>query len=115
MRSKVGFRAGATLLAIDGYAGVTLGLVHGAQPDALILCHDPTRKHIAYHPHAAMPSLKLAATRYIEAAQLNNANVKLVGVSLSTSALSQAENELGVPSFDPLKTSSDSVIRRMLG
>jgi uncharacterized NAD-dependent epimerase/dehydratase family protein len=107
-----------------GYAGVTLGLVHGAQPDALILCHDPTRKHIAYHPHAAMPSLTLAATRYIEAAHLNNANVKLVGVSLNTSALSQAEreralsqaeHELGVPSFDPLKTSSDSVIQRMLG
>jgi uncharacterized NAD-dependent epimerase/dehydratase family protein len=106
-----------------GYAGVTLGLVHGAQPDALILCHDPTRKHIAYHPHAAMPSLKVAAARYIEAAQLNNANVKLVGVSLNTSALSQAEreralsqaeNELGVPSFDPLKTPSDSVIQRML-
>jgi uncharacterized NAD-dependent epimerase/dehydratase family protein len=47
----------------------------------------------------------------------------LVGVSLNTSALSQAEreralsqaeNELGVPSFDPLKTASDSVIQRML-
>ena len=106
-----------------GYAGVTLGLVHGSQPDALILCHDPTRKHIAYHPHSAMPSLKLAATRYIEAAQLNNPNVKLVGVSLNTSALSQAEREralsqaeyeLGVPSFDPLKTSSDAVLERLL-
>ena len=106
-----------------GYAGVTLGLVHGAQPDALILCHDPTRKHIAYHPHAAMPSLTLAATRYIEAAQLNNPNVKLVGVSLNTSALSQAERErvlsqaeleLGVPSFDPLKTFSDAVLDRLL-
>lgn len=106
-----------------GYAGVTLGLVHGSQADALILCHDPTRKHIAYHPHQAMPSLSLAATRYIEAAQLTNPNVKLVGVSLNTSALSQAEREralseaeyeLGVPSFDPLKTSSDAVIERLL-
>ncbi len=106
-----------------GYAGVTLGLVHGSQADALILCHDPTRKHIAYHPHAAMPSLQLAATRYIEAAQLTNPNVKLVGVSLNTSALSQgerervlsqAEYELGVPSFDPLKTPSDAVLERML-
>ncbi len=67
--------------------------------------------------------MKVAAARYIKAAQLNNANVKLVGVSLNTSALSQAErrralsqaeNELGVPSSDPLKTSSDSVIQRML-
>lgn len=107
-----------------GYAGVTLGLVHGSQPDALILCHDPSRKHIEYHPHMPMPSLGVAAARYIEAAQLTNAGVKLVGVSLNTSALSQAEreralsqaeHELGVPSFDPLKTSSDAVLERTLG
>ena len=106
-----------------GYAGVTLGLVHGSQADALVLCHDPARKHIAYHPHAPLPSLKLAATRYVEAAQLTNANVRLVGVSLNTSALSekereqalaQAAQELGVPSFDPLKTSSDAVLDKML-
>src|SRR3546814_8211042 len=24
------------------YAGVTLGLLHGSQPDALIICHDPS-------------------------------------------------------------------------
>lgn len=107
-----------------GYAGVTLGLVHGSQPDALVLCHDPTRKHISYHPHAPLPSLTLAATRYIEAAQLTNANVRLVGVSLNTSALSerqraealaQASQELGVPSFDPLKTAADAVLDGMLG
>ncbi|GFE91908.1 DUF1611 domain-containing protein [Steroidobacter agaridevorans] len=106
-----------------GYAGVTLGLVHGAQPDALILCHDPTRKHILNNPHMPMPALKLAAARYLEAAQLTNSNVKLVGVSLNTSALSQAEceralsqaeHELGVPSFDPLKTSAEAVIGNLL-
>lgn len=106
-----------------GYAGVTLGLVHGSQADALILCHDPSRKHIAYHPHQAMPSLTVAAKRYLEAAELTNPKVKLVGVSLNTSSLSQAEREralsdaekeLGVPSFDPLKTSSDAVLDRLL-
>ena len=25
------------------YAGVTLGLIHGSQPDAMVLCHDPLR------------------------------------------------------------------------
>lgn len=106
-----------------GYAGVTLGLVHGSQPDALVLCHEPTRKHIAYHPHMPIPSLALAAWRYIEAAQLTNTNVRLVGVSLNTSALSdkdreraltEASQELGVPSFDPLKTSTDAVLDKML-
>ncbi len=28
------------------YAGVTLGLLHGSQPDAIVLCHDPSRSTI---------------------------------------------------------------------
>ena len=28
------------------YAGVTLGLLHGSQPDAIVLCHDPSRQTI---------------------------------------------------------------------
>ncbi len=33
------------------YAGVTLGLLHGSQPDALVLCHDPSRTTIEDYPH----------------------------------------------------------------
>ena len=29
------------------YAGVTLGLVHGSQPDALVICHDARRTRIS--------------------------------------------------------------------
>jgi len=105
------------------YAGVTLGLLHGSQPDALVLCHDPSRTHIAMAPHVKIPSLDILARRYIEAAQLTNAEVKLVGVSLNTSSLddeaaaaelARIEQLLGVPAFDPMRTSPDAVIDRML-
>lgn len=106
-----------------GYAGVTLGLLHGSQPDALVLCHDPTRTRIADPPHLPIPPLQVAVHRYLEAAQLTNPNVRLVGVSLNTSALGEEERErvlaetardLGVPCFDPLKTSPAAIVDRLV-
>lgn len=105
------------------FAGVTLGLLHGSQPDALVLCHDPRRLHIATCPQIRIPPLDVLVRRYIEAAQLTNPEVRLVGVSLNTSsldddasnrAIAQAEDLLGVPGFDPVRTSAQAVIDRML-
>ena len=105
------------------YAGVTLGLLYGSQPDALMLCHDPTRDHIRDWPHIAIPPLEVVAQRYLQAAQLTNADVRLVGVSLNTSALddearervlSKTARELGVPCFDPMKTSPAAIVDRLV-
>ena len=105
------------------YAGVTLGLVHGTQPDALVLCHDPARTHISSAPDYPTPSLELAAERYLEAARLTNPAVRMVGISLNTSALDEierarvlhdTERRLGLPCFDPLKTPLTTVIDRIL-
>ena len=105
------------------YAAVTLGLLHGSQPDALVICHDPSRRHIVTCEHAIIPPLDEVACRYLEAARLTNPRVEVVGVSLNTSNLTaeQASNEmadaedlLGVPCFDPLVTPPDAVIDRAL-
>jgi uncharacterized NAD-dependent epimerase/dehydratase family protein len=105
------------------YAAVTLGLLHGSQPDVLILCHDPTRTHIKSSPDFPIPDLRVAAARYIEAGQLTNPKVRLAGVSLNTSALTGAQRErvlaetaalLGVPCFDPLKSPLDDAVRSVL-
>jgi uncharacterized NAD-dependent epimerase/dehydratase family protein len=106
-----------------GYAGVTLGLVHGSQPDAIVLCHEPGRTVIIGSEHIAIPPLGKVARMYLEAASLTNPHVRLVGVSLNTSALSEseraralaeAERDLNVPSFDPLKTPAAPVVDFLL-
>ncbi|HVT34739.1 MAG TPA: DUF1611 domain-containing protein, partial [Nevskiaceae bacterium] len=105
------------------YAGVTLGLIHGSQPDALVLCHDPQRTHVNSLRDFALPSLDLAAARNLEAARLTNPAARLVGVSLITEnmgdeqrarVLGAAEKLLGVPAFDPLRTSLQPVLDRLL-
>ncbi len=105
------------------YAPVTLGLIHGSQPDALVLCHDPHRTHIFAAPDYPTPSLKVAIEQYLQAARFTNPNAQMVGISFNTSALSddernalfaKTEQELGLPCFDPLKTSMDAVIERIL-
>ena len=72
------------------YAGVTLGLIHGAQPDALVLCHEPKRPHIRHIPTQPMPGLEELERRAVEAAQLTNPEVQVVGISANTSGLEAA-------------------------
>jgi uncharacterized NAD-dependent epimerase/dehydratase family protein len=95
------------------FAGVSLGLLHGAQPDWLVLCHEPTRTHMRGLPHQPLPNLALCLQRNIEAAQLTNPDVKALGVSINTAALDDAaardylakvEDELNLPTVDAFRT-----------
>ncbi len=94
------------------YAGVTLGLLHGSQPDALVLCHDPSRSTIEGYPNHPIPELKEAIRRYVEAGQLTNPGVRCVGISINSSSLTDAEwadyakgltEQLGLPVVDPMR------------
>nr|WP_255699593.1 DUF1611 domain-containing protein [Luteimonas sp. Y-2-2-4F] len=105
------------------YAGVTLGLLHGSQPDALVLCHDPSRARMVSWPDYALPGLKDAERLYVRMARMTNPAARLVGVSLNTSALDEAEagaaleaasRELGVPAFDPLRSRLDRAVEAIL-
>lgn len=72
------------------YAGVTLGLLHGSQPDALVLCHDPSRATIEGYPDCPMPDLQHAIDRYVEAGRLTNRAVRCVGISINSSTLADS-------------------------
>ncbi len=94
------------------YAGVTLGLLHGSQPDALVLCHDPARTTIEGYPNHPIPDLQVAIDRYVEAARLTNTAVRCVGISINSSELSDAQwttyaaelqARLGLPVVDPMR------------
>jgi len=94
------------------YAGVTLGLLHGSQPDAVVLCHDPSRQTIEGHPGFPIPPLKDAIEHYLAAGRLTNRNIRCVGVSINSSTLDDAQwaayakrvgAELGLPVVDPMR------------
>jgi len=105
------------------YAGVTVGLVHGSQPDAMILCHDPSRPHMNGFPDFPMVPLPVAVDRYLELAHLTNRASRFIGVSLNTSklagpersaAFADTERQLGLPCFDPLLGGLDTIIDRLV-
>ncbi len=94
------------------YAGVTLGLLHGSQPDAFVLCHDPARSHIATCPDTPIPELGEAIEAYLQAGRLTNPHIRCVGISINSSSLSERawadyrerlELAHGLPVVDPLR------------
>jgi len=99
----------ATLLH-PSYAGVTLGLIHGAQPDALVLCHEPGRPHMRGLPGRPVPEIETVIRVHEEAARVTNPAARVIGISVNTSALDEAaaaqaiaeiERSTGLPAGDP--------------
>jgi uncharacterized NAD-dependent epimerase/dehydratase family protein len=105
------FVEGQGALNHPGYSPVTLGLIHGSMPDAMIFSHHAGAKTIEGYEHCPLPSLP----RMI---QINEDTVswlrperpaKVVGLALVTQGLSeqaardalkQAEDETGLPATD---------------
>lgn len=104
------------------YAGVTLGLLHGSQPDAFVLCHDPTRTTIESYPNAIIPPLADAIAQYTTAARVTNRAARCVGVSINSSTLSDAawheyaemlSTELSVVVCDPMRGGVEPIARAL--
>lgn len=105
------------------YAGVTLGLMHGAQADALVLCHDPRRTHVVSWPDYPIPTLREAAEAYVRAARLTNPDARMAAISLNTfgmpeadalEAIETASREMGLPAFDPIRTPLHAAIGNIM-
>ncbi len=94
------------------YSGVTLALIHGGQPDALILCHEPTREHMRGLPDYQQPSLEVLRDMSLALARVVNPACEVVGISINTQHLSDAdasaylnevEKQMGLPAVDPFR------------
>jgi uncharacterized NAD-dependent epimerase/dehydratase family protein len=105
------------------YAGVSLGLLHGAQPDAIVVCDEPGRSHMRGLPGRAVPDVAETLAANLQAARLTSPDVEPVGVALNTSNLSPAESartcaqveaKLGLPVQDPVASGVDKIVDRML-
>ncbi|WP_448623095.1 N-acetyltransferase DgcN [Dickeya fangzhongdai] len=100
------------------FAGVTTGIIHGAQPDALVLCHEPTRTRMRGVDYP-LPDLQACIDLNLAMARLTNPNARFVGVSINSAHLSEAdalaymaklEHQLGLPVVDPFRQGVGRII-----
>ncbi len=93
------------------FAGVSLGLLHGAQPDVLVMCHEPIRGHMRGLPSRALPDLRDCIDANLAAARLTSPQVRCIGVAVNCSGLAPADaracldrlgDDLDLPCVDPL-------------
>ncbi|SER68514.1 Uncharacterized conserved protein, NAD-dependent epimerase/dehydratase family [Tranquillimonas rosea] len=101
------------------YSGVTMALIHGGQPDALILCHEPTRTHMRGLPDYDLPTLEQLRDTVLPLARIANPAVQVTGISVNTAALGDDEAELllreiedrmGLPTVDPYRHGAERLV-----
>ncbi len=101
------------------FAGVSLGLLHGAQADALVLCHEPTRPHMRGLPTYKLPDIATCMAANLEAGRLTNPAVRFVGISINTANLDapaaarylkELSDEHGLPAVDPFRGGVGAIV-----
>ncbi len=94
------------------YAAVSLGLLHGSQPDVFVVCHDPARKVILGMENFALPAIEEVIDLTIRLGSRTNPAIRCAGVSLNTASLDAEGAEalmtaerarLGLPVADPIR------------
>ena len=106
------------------FSGVTMALIHGGQPDALILCHEPTRSHMRGLPGYSLPSIEAVRDMALSLAHVANPACVVVGVSVNTRHMSDAdaraylaetEARLGLPTTDPYRYGAAKLVDALDG
>ena len=105
------------------YSGVTMALIHGGQPDALVLAHEPTRKHMRGLPDYALPSLEALRDTALPLARIANPACEVIGVSVNTQHLTEeealeylaeVEKRMGLPTVDTFRQGAARLVDALL-
>lgn len=94
------------------YAPVSLGLLHGSQPDVFVVCHDPSRQAVLGIDGYPLPSIEEVIDLSIRLGARTNPAIRCAGISFNTSAMAADEaaalmaregERLGLPIADPMR------------
>ncbi|GJE32382.1 N-acetyltransferase DgcN [Methylobacterium oxalidis] len=104
------------------FAGVSLGLLHGAQPDAFVTCHEPTRTRMRGVEHP-LPTISEVIDMTVRLGRLTNPDIRATGIAVNTQALEEAEArryldtiaaEHDLPATDPVRFGVDALVDRLV-
>jgi len=94
------------------YAGVSLSLLHGSQPDSFVVCHQPGREQMLGSPGFAVPDVPAVIDLTVALGARTNPAIRCAGAAYNTAHLDQVEAEalmdresarLGIPVADPIR------------
>ncbi|MCX2722019.1 N-acetyltransferase DgcN [Roseibium salinum] len=103
------------------FAGVTLGLLHGSQPDGFIVCHEPTRTRMR-GVETPLPTIQQVIDLTIQCGRLTNPDIRCVGIAVNTAALGDSEalaylakigEQHGLPATDPVRYGMDVFVDKV--
>lgn len=106
-------------LSHPAFAGVSLGLLHGSQPDAIVICHSLNASHMRGLKHSKRPDIQTTIDLNLNAARLTNPNAKVVGIAVNTSSVSveqgqmicaQLSEQFNLPCVDPVRDGCQSIV-----
>jgi uncharacterized NAD-dependent epimerase/dehydratase family protein len=106
------------------YSGVTMALIHGGQPDALILAHEPTRTHMRGLPDYDLPSLEVLRDTALPIARVANPACQIIGISVNTQHLTEdealaymaeVEKRMGLPTVDTFRQGAARLVDALAG
>ncbi|MEL0273732.1 MAG: DUF1611 domain-containing protein [Pontimonas sp.] len=102
-----------------GYAAVSMGLLMGSQPDAIVVCTDATRETIVGWPDFPLPSIQDVMDLTLRIGSVVNPAIRVVGISANTSGLEEAQRAeylrtlsetYGVPTVDSVATGVGAIV-----